>query len=162
VTACTGTGTLSPTGCLDLSRSAGSAAAGGVAWLGPRRGERTAFPWLKNKDCDIIRKRTQGWTVVDKPKPDNRDEQAKTVGIAAGLGLSVVASLIILIGLGVFLDQRFDKAPLFTLIGVALGLFAAGYQLYELSQIGRKDRVGGPIARSIARGAQARKKQRTR
>jgi hypothetical protein len=38
-----------------------------------------------------------------------------------------------------------------TLIGVALALAAAGYELYELSQIGRADREPGPLGRRFAK-----------
>ncbi len=45
-------------------------------------------------------------------------EQAKVVGLATSLGISVVASFIVFIGLGILIDQWLDKSPLFTLIGV--------------------------------------------
>jgi ATP synthase protein I len=72
-------------------------------------------------------------------------------GIAAGLGCSIVVSIILCIGGGLALDAWLDRSPLFTLIGVGLGLAAAAYQLYELAMVGRTDRGPGPIARSIAR-----------
>ena len=103
--------------------------------------------------------------MVNDPVPDANDinsKEARSIGVAAGLGFSVVISLIVFIGVGVFLDQRYDKAPIFTLIGVAIGLIAAGYQLYELTQIGRDGTGGGPVARTIARGTQARRKATTR
>ncbi|MDQ3539453.1 MAG: AtpZ/AtpI family protein [Chloroflexota bacterium] len=83
--------------------------------------------------------------------PDLGSEGSKAVAVASGLGCAVVASLVVFIGIGVFIDQRFDRAPLFTLIGVAIGLIAAGYQLYELTLIGRKDRRNGPVGRTIER-----------
>lgn len=96
------------------------------------------------------------------PLPDGDSDEARSIGVAAGLGFSVVISLIVFIGIGVFLDQRFDKAPLFTLIGVAIGLVAAGYQLYELTQIGQDGQGGGPVSKAIARGTQARRRRRVR
>ncbi len=93
--------------------------------------------------------------MIENPLPKSNSDGARTAGVAAGLGFSVVISLIFFIGLGVFLDQRFDMAPIFTLVGLLLGLIAAGYQLYELTQIGRNGQAGGPIARTIARGTQA-------
>lgn len=86
--------------------------------------------------------------------------RAQSVGVASGLGCAVVASLIVCIGGGILVDQYFGTAPVFTLVGVALGLAAAGYQLYELTLIGRKDRGSGPVGRTIARGVVARKRQR--
>lgn len=84
--------------------------------------------------------------------PDPGSDQSKAIAVASGLGCAVVASLVVFIGLGVFIDQRFGLAPVFTLIGVAIGLIAAGYQLYELTLIGRKDRQNGPVGRTIERG----------
>jgi ATP synthase protein I len=76
---------------------------------------------------------------------------------ALGLGWSIVASLIVCILGGVVLDQYLDTAPVLTLIGVALGLMAAGYLLYELTLINRKDREAGPIGRKLA-GRKARQR----
>ena len=82
------------------------------------------------------------------PSPEERG-QLGAAGTAAGLGCSIVVSIILCIGGGVAIDNWLDLSPLFTLIGVALGLLAAGYQLYELTQIGRTDRAPGPVARQI-------------
>lgn len=71
--------------------------------------------------------------------------------MAAGLGCSVVVSLIMTIGGGLLLDRAVGTSPLFTLIGVALGLIAAGYQLYELTRVGVKGRTAGPLGRQLAR-----------
>lgn len=84
------------------------------------------------------------------PTPEQRD-QLSAVGAASGLGCSVVASLIVFIGGGVFLDRALGTEPILILVGVALGLIAAGYQLYELAQIGRKDRAAPPLTRGLAR-----------
>jgi hypothetical protein len=64
-----------------------------------------------------------------------------------------VVTVIICIGGGVLVDRATGTAPLFTLIGVALALAAAGYQLYELSRVGRKDVAPGPLTRQIDRVA---------
>ena len=71
------------------------------------------------------------------------------LGPAQGLGCSIVASLLVFILGGVFLDQYLDTAPLLTLIGVGIGLVAAGYQLYELTLINRRDREAGPLGRTL-------------
>jgi hypothetical protein len=42
-------------------------------------------------------------------------------------------------------------APVFTLVGLALGLLSAGYQLYELTLLGRDDQENGPIGRVLER-----------
>ena len=71
------------------------------------------------------------------------------LGPAQGLGCSIVASLLVFILGGIFLDQYLDTTPLLTLIGVAIGLAASGYQLYELTLINRKDRPAGPLGRTL-------------
>lgn len=81
------------------------------------------------------------------------------IGVAVSLGFSMVATLVIFIGGGVALDRWQDTAPVFTLIGVALGLFAAGYQLYELALLGRPDRENGPLGRAIERRAPTKSKR---
>ena len=64
-------------------------------------------------------------------------KQLKVVGLAAGLGCSVVASLILCVLGGVLLDRWLDTTPWFTLVGVLLGILAAGSQLYRLAMEGR-------------------------
>ena len=96
----------------------------------------------------------------DGPSPEQR-AQLGAVGAATGLGCSVVVSLIVFIGGGVLLDRALGTAPVLTLVGVALGLLAAGYELYELTRVGIKDRSPGPLGRGFAslsgrRGASGR------
>ena len=88
--------------------------------------------------------------MTDGPTPEQR-AQLGAIGVASGLGCTVVVSLIALIGGGVLLDQRFDTTPVLTLVGLVLGLVAAGYELYELAQVGRTDRPAGPLARGLQR-----------
>ncbi len=75
----------------------------------------------------------------------------RAVGVATGLGCSIVAALILCIGGGVWLDSRFGTSPILTLIGVVLGLVVAGYQLWELAKVGSKTAQPGPVTRTIAR-----------
>lgn len=86
-------------------------------------------------------------------------EDVKVVGLATGLGCAVVASLVGAIGLGLLLDQWLDTTPVFSLIGVAAGLFAAGYNLYELVQVSSTSRKSGPLARSMAQRMRARRRE---
>jgi ATP synthase protein I len=93
------------------------------------------------------------------PSTDEQRRQLGAAGTAVGLGCSIVTSIILFIGGGVLLDQWIDTAPIFTLIGVVLGLAAAGYQLYELAQIGRSDRGPGVVTRQIQRLPANRERQ---
>ena len=92
------------------------------------------------------------------PKLRKSDQDLRAIGTAAGLGFSLVATLVLLIGGGVWLDSWRDTAPVFTLIGVAVGLVAAGYQLYELALLGRPDRENGPLGRALERRASGKSK----
>jgi ATP synthase protein I len=83
------------------------------------------------------------------PPPEQQDLRA--VGVATGLGCSIVAALVLCIGGGVWLDRQFGTSPVLTLIGVALGLAAAGYQLWELANLGSKTGQAGPVTRQLAR-----------
>jgi F0F1-type ATP synthase assembly protein I len=87
-------------------------------------------------------------------------EDVQALGAAQGLGCGIVASLIIFIGLGIFLDRRFDTTPIFILVGVVIGLVAAGYQLYELALVGRKDRESGPLGKVIGQRVAERRNHR--
>ncbi len=82
----------------------------------------------------------------------------RALGAVSGLGCSIVASLVIFIVGGIFLDQFLGTTPILTLVGVVVGLAAAGYQLYELTLINRKDRDAGPLGRKL--GTQIEKRQR--
>lgn len=105
---------------------------------------------------------TQGNTVGDNHLPDFRkhDQDIRAVGAAASLGFSMVATLVVMIGGGVWLDRWQETTPIFTLIGVALGLIAAGYQLYELALLGRPDRENGPLGRALEHRAASKSKRK--
>jgi F0F1-type ATP synthase assembly protein I len=83
------------------------------------------------------------------PSSSEERRQLGAAGTAVGLGCSIVTSIILFIGGGIALDSWTDRSPLFTLIGVVLGLIAAGYQLYELAQMGQPNRKSGAITRQI-------------
>ena len=87
-------------------------------------------------------------------------EDVQALGVAQGLGCGIVASLIAFIGLGIFLDRTFDTLPILTLVGVVIGLIAAGYQLYELALVGRKDRESGPLGKAIEHKVAQRRSKR--
>lgn len=95
----------------------------------------------------------------DQFPPDlrKRDRDIRAIGTAVSLGFSTVASLVVFIGGGVLLDRWLDTMPVLTLIGVAIGLIAAGYQLYELALLGRPDRENGPLGRAFERRTKSRR-----
>ncbi|MEJ7837899.1 MAG: AtpZ/AtpI family protein [Thermomicrobiales bacterium] len=101
---------------------------------------------------------------MSEPQQQNLAERddVQAAGAAQGLGCGIVASLIIFIGLGIFIDQRIGTMPLFTLIGVVIGLVGAGYQLYELTLIGRKDRDPGPVGKVLGQQVGGRMANRKR
>jgi len=82
--------------------------------------------------------------------------------MAWGMGCSIVVSILISILGGLLIDQAADTTPLFTLIGVGLGLFLAGYQLWELAQLSSKAEKVGPVARRVAHVQNRGKKRRTK
>ena len=49
-----------------------------------------------------------------------------------GLGWYVATCLVVGVFAGVYLDQRLDMKPIFTLLGVLIGTFAAFYGLYKM------------------------------
>jgi len=105
--------------------------------------------------CGILSGRRNREKDVEKgPSPDVQD--VRIIGVATGLGCSIVVALILCIGGGVFLDRRFGTMPVLTLIGVALGLAVAGYQLWELAKLGNAKTQAGPLTRQIARLPMAR------
>jgi ATP synthase protein I len=86
--------------------------------------------------------------------PDN--QELRVIGVATGLGCSVVVALILCIGGGVLLDRQFGTSPILTLVGVALGLATAGYQLWELAKVGNSKEQAGPLTRQLSRLPMAR------
>ena len=90
------------------------------------------------------------------PTPEQR-QQLATAGTAAGMGCAIAATIVLCVIGGVLLDQWLGTTPIFILIGVALGLAGAGYQLWELAQLSSKQARVGPVAREIMR-LQSRRK----
>ena len=78
-------------------------------------------------------------------------KQMRATGVAAGLGCSIVATVIIFVVGGILLDRKFGTEPWLTLVGVGIAVVAAGYQLYELSTLGRPGSGPGRVSRQIER-----------
>lgn len=88
------------------------------------------------------------------PTPEQQDLRA--IGVATGLGCSIVATLVLCIGGGVWLDRQFGTMPALTLVGVALGLAAAGFQLLQLAKVGSKKRPAGSSGPRLSRQSASR------
>ncbi|HAX23499.1 MAG TPA: hypothetical protein DEU95_08870 [Chloroflexi bacterium] len=73
---------------------------------------------------------------MDNPLGPETKRDWQAIGAASGLGFTVVGSLLLCVGGGILLDRWLGTMPIFTLIGVVLGLGAAGYSLYELAMLG--------------------------
>jgi hypothetical protein len=82
--------------------------------------------------------------------------------MAWGIGCAIVVSILASVLGGVLLDKLTDKTPVFTLIGVGLSLFLAGYQLWELVQVSSRDARVGPVARGVARAQNMRRERQNR
>jgi F0F1-type ATP synthase assembly protein I len=93
----------------------------------------------------------------ERPESPIDNKELGTIGVASGLGCSIVASLVVFIVGGIFLDRFLGTSPIFLLAGVGIGLIAAGYQLYELTQLGTKKGPAGPLSRAISRHVPSRK-----
>ena len=64
----------------------------------------------------------------------------RIVGAATGIGCTIVVSLLLCIGVGILMDRWLGIEPIGVLVGVALGLAASGYSLYELTVVGDPER----------------------
>ena len=93
--------------------------------------------------------------MADDPTPERR-AQLGSIGLATGLGCSIVVTLILTIGGGVLIDRWRGTEPIFTFVGLALGLIAAGYELWELANVGNPK--GGRLTRRLG-GAPARERR---
>ncbi len=85
---------------------------------------------------------------------DQQSSILRSVALASGFGCSVVTVLGLLVGGGVLLDQQRDSAPLWTLIGIALGLMAIVTEFAFLIRSSRREssaalRVVGRRARPV-------------
>ena len=62
--------------------------------------------------------------------PDRDEQQAQSTKYL-GVGLTVVGSTALFLGVGWWVDGRVGSKPVFTLIGALVGLVAGIYQLFR-------------------------------
>ncbi len=62
---------------------------------------------------------------------DKRKEPSMlaAVGLASGIGLQFAASVLVGLGLGLFIDHLAHTAPWFLLIGIVLGIVGGSYSV---------------------------------
>ncbi len=73
----------------------------------------------------------------DRPKPV---QPTQNWGMVLDLGMRLGLSVVIGIGAGVLLDNWLHTSPLFTLIGVVVGVGAAMYSIWDVARAGMKQR----------------------
>ncbi len=70
-----------------------------------------------------------------------KNETGKTVrelGYFASLGISVALAIFIGLGIGLWLDKKFDTSPILMLIGLAFGIAAGFSNIIRAGQKGSK------------------------
>lgn len=82
-----------------------------------------------------------------------RLERARLVmiGKAIQFGSTVVGSLVLFLGGGIWLDRRLGTQPLLLLIGLLLAFVAIGYNLYDLARVGATQRGARPSGAPASR-----------
>ncbi|HEX8732653.1 MAG TPA: AtpZ/AtpI family protein [Ktedonobacterales bacterium] len=67
----------------------------------------------------------------DKPKRSRASDLA-AFALVGQVGLTISISLLVGIGIGLFIDSKLHSSPIATLIGLLLGLAAGIYGVYRL------------------------------
>ena len=80
----------------------------------------------------MTRPETKG-TPLATPEP-RRPRDSRNWGIALDLGMRLGLSVVIGIGAGVLVDGWLKTSPLFTLIGVAVGIGAAMFTIWDVAR----------------------------
>lgn len=69
-----------------------------------------------------------------------KNETGKTIrelGYFASLGLSVAIAIVMGLYLGLWLDKKFDTAPVFLFVGLAFGIAAGFSNIYRAGKKGK-------------------------
>lgn len=78
----------------------------------------------------------------------SRNSTLRILALTSGMGCSVAVVLIAFIGGGIFLDGRFDSSPIWTLVGVGVGITAVGMELAAIVRISRTRAASVPWPKS--------------
>ena len=70
-------------------------------------------------------------TSEEKPPRDDSDGGLRWAAPYLSFGLSLALSVALGVGAGSWLDRRFGTSPVFLLVGAALGMTAAGIEIYK-------------------------------
>lgn len=77
---------------------------------------------------------------MNEPEPEGPEKRSPAAGrapnwgVAVDLGVRLGLSVVIGVGAGVLLDSWIGTSPLFTLIGVAVGIGAAMYSIWDVAR----------------------------
>ncbi len=64
-------------------------------------------------------------------KPEDKRDLLQAMGAAGNIGFTLVASVLVGIGLGRWIDRQFDSAPWATIGGIVLGMMAGVLGVYK-------------------------------
>lgn len=85
------------------------------------------------------RQRDEPAKVVNSATQAEEDRLKRTrlrlIGLGLQFGGTIVGSMLIFLGGGIWLDRRLGTQPLFLLVGMVLAFVAIGYNLYEMATI---------------------------
>jgi ATP synthase protein I len=77
---------------------------------------------------------TESQSEPERDAPEKRQKSAVDMGIAFDLGLRLGISVILGLGGGLLLDSWLHTSPIFTLIGMVLGIAAAMYTIWDVAK----------------------------
>ena len=86
--------------------------------------------------------------MADRPAND-RGSTVRSVALASGFGCSVIALLVLFVGGGLLLDRHYASTPLWTLVGVAVGLIAIVAEFAFLVRSSRRESAASPGRRAV-------------
>ncbi len=71
----------------------------------------------------------------DSPGNGKHDRPTPGVGLVFDLGLRLAISVVLGLGVGLLLDNWLRTSPIFTLIGMVVGIGAAMYTIWDVARL---------------------------